>query len=217
MKDFKGFQQAELNPMWKGDDVGYEQLHTWVRIRLPKPDLCQTCKNIPPYDLANITGNYNRQLTNWNWLCRRCHMLSDGRMRNLYHPKLDTSDRKCNICNTQTTWKTKTGFRWTRHPITKLWLCSRCYTRTLDNIKGSIPREGNISSRRCAKCGSPTTRLRKQGWTTWKRNPFDKKEWLCHSCYNKQNYHTTRGSKRYEPKIRFEARFQSAAEIGGQK
>jgi hypothetical protein len=68
--------------MWKGDDVGYRQLHAWVVKNLPMPELCEKCKQVTPYDLANITGIYTRAFKNWKYLCRRCHMISDGRMKN---------------------------------------------------------------------------------------------------------------------------------------
>jgi hypothetical protein len=71
---------AEKNPMWKADKVGYGQLHTWVKRRLPKPALCQRCFNGPAYDLANVTGIYKRDRTNWKYLCRHCHMWFDGRL-----------------------------------------------------------------------------------------------------------------------------------------
>jgi hypothetical protein len=71
---------AEKNGMWKGDQVGYNQLHAWVRRRLPKPASCQKCFNGPPYDLTNITRRYTRDLTNWKYLCRKCHMWYDGRL-----------------------------------------------------------------------------------------------------------------------------------------
>ena len=70
------------NPMWK-EHIQYESLHQWVRDNLPKPELCEDCRLKPPYDLANITGMYNRDFINWMYLCRKCHMLSDGRMKNL--------------------------------------------------------------------------------------------------------------------------------------
>lgn len=69
----------EKNPMWAGDNVGFHALHSWVKKRLPKTDLCNKCKKVPPYDLAN-KGIYNRDVKNWEWLCRRCHMQSDGRL-----------------------------------------------------------------------------------------------------------------------------------------
>lgn len=70
----------DRNPMWCGDSVGVSALHLWVRGHLSKPDKCQKCGLVPPYDLANITGIYNRDFNNWKYYCRRCHMISDGRL-----------------------------------------------------------------------------------------------------------------------------------------
>lgn len=58
---------------WKGSDVGIDALHTYVRRRLPKPELCSCCKKEPPYDLANISQQYKRDISDWEWLCRKCH------------------------------------------------------------------------------------------------------------------------------------------------
>jgi len=74
---------GDKNPMWRGDKVGYRHLHRWVNTHLPKPELCQICNIKPSYDLANKTGIYNRDFKNWYYLCRKCHMLMDGRMKNL--------------------------------------------------------------------------------------------------------------------------------------
>lgn len=68
---------------WKGDKVGYASLHIWIRKHLAKPEFCENCKTKPPYEVANISGKYLRDLTDWRWSCRKCHMLSDGRMKNL--------------------------------------------------------------------------------------------------------------------------------------
>jgi len=84
---------GEKNPMWKGEDVGYEQLHRWVRSRFPKPELCIICKKVPPIDLAN-KGIYTRDLTNWEYLCRSCHMKKDGRSRKGYVKVDRTSTHK---------------------------------------------------------------------------------------------------------------------------
>lgn len=75
-------KMKEKNPMWKGDFVGYTGLHKWVKSRLPKPKFCQECKEKEPIDLAN-KGIYDRNLKNWEWLCRKCHMTKDGRIKNL--------------------------------------------------------------------------------------------------------------------------------------
>lgn len=73
----------ENNPLWKGNSVQRVQLHAWVRSRLAEPKLCEMCNERPPHDLANKTGIYNRDLENWYYLCRKCHMVSDGRIKNL--------------------------------------------------------------------------------------------------------------------------------------
>jgi hypothetical protein len=66
--------------MWKGSNVGYVALHDYIKYHLHKTKLCQMCKIAEPYDLANIDGNYTRDLNTWQWLCRKCHMVSDGRL-----------------------------------------------------------------------------------------------------------------------------------------
>lgn len=74
---------GDKNPMWKGDAVGYTALHDWVKRHLPQPELCQRCKERPAIDAANISGEYKRDLTDWEYLCRTCHMNEDGRMEQL--------------------------------------------------------------------------------------------------------------------------------------
>lgn len=74
---------GEKNPNWKGNKVGYTALHDWVKSRLSKPKLCQNCNINEAYDLANTSGKYHRNLNDWTWLCRKCHMKSDGRLNNL--------------------------------------------------------------------------------------------------------------------------------------
>lgn len=71
---------CDRNPQWKGNAVGMFALHLWVKARLPKPPRCEECKKAPPYDLANISQTYLRIITDWEWLCRRCHMEKDGRL-----------------------------------------------------------------------------------------------------------------------------------------
>lgn len=71
---------GDKNSQWKADKVCITGLHKWVRQRLPKPQKCQMCFLKPPYDLANVTGKYTRELSNWKYLCRRCHMKFDGRL-----------------------------------------------------------------------------------------------------------------------------------------
>jgi hypothetical protein len=74
---------GENNPMWKNKEVGYGALHDWIKRRTHRPSNCQMCfKNCRP-DLANKSGEYKRDLSDWVWLCRSCHMKSDGRLARL--------------------------------------------------------------------------------------------------------------------------------------
>lgn len=74
---------AENNKNWKGSSVKYGALHTWVKRRIVKPDVCPKCKEKKSIlDLAN-KGIYDRNLNNWEYLCRKCHMETDGRLKKL--------------------------------------------------------------------------------------------------------------------------------------
>lgn len=70
------------NPKWIEDDlmITYGRLHRWLRNKIPKPEKCEVCNIRPALDLANVTGVYNRDFSNWQYQCRRCHMLIDGRL-----------------------------------------------------------------------------------------------------------------------------------------
>mgnify|MGYP001609406349 CR=1 FL=1 len=78
------------NGQWKGHRVGYEALHAWIKKRLNKPQVCWDCNKPKKLDLANISQKYLRELSDWEWLCRSCHMIKDGRM-DIIHRK----GRKC--------------------------------------------------------------------------------------------------------------------------
>lgn len=78
---YKANNGGEKHASWKGDEVGYKSLHEWIRKYKPKVYLCEICKSQRPRDLANISGKYKRDIDDYRWLCRRCHMLSDGRIK----------------------------------------------------------------------------------------------------------------------------------------
>lgn len=81
--DLKEKYKKEGNPNWKGKDVGYWGVHMWARRHKPKPKFCEKCKKKPSYELANISGEYKRDINDFEWLCRKCHMESDGRLDKL--------------------------------------------------------------------------------------------------------------------------------------
>lgn len=72
---FKG----ENNRLWKGDEVGYGSLHKWVKSMLGKPSFCtiNSLHNAKRYVWANISGEYERDISDWHSLCQSCNKL-DG-------------------------------------------------------------------------------------------------------------------------------------------
>lgn len=65
---------GNLNGMWGGDKITYEALHQWIRRNKPKTNFCEECKIKKPFDVANISGEYKRDINDFKWLCRSCHM-----------------------------------------------------------------------------------------------------------------------------------------------
>lgn len=96
--------RGEKNPMYKGDEAGYAARHDWVRSRKAKPELCECCGLVPPLDLANISGEYKRDLDDWEYLCRRCHMMNDGRIeaiRKRQKKRKELNKKPCLLCGKQ--------------------------------------------------------------------------------------------------------------------
>ena len=77
---FKENKNEKGNINWKGDNVGYNSLHEWIRNRKQKPEFCEYCAKKQPTDLANISQKYKRDVNDFEWLCRKCHMKKDGRL-----------------------------------------------------------------------------------------------------------------------------------------
>ena len=94
-------KRSKKNPMWKDNLVGYSALHEWVKRRKNKPTKCQLCRR-KAMDLANISGKYKRDLSDWEWLCRTCHMTRDGRMNllSIYRQRRMRTNHKivCDYC-----------------------------------------------------------------------------------------------------------------------
>jgi len=75
--DFNGSK----NPNWKGDNVGYIGIHSWLRKNFNKPIRCELCNKIPKnakdnrtkLEWANKSGKYLRDRTDWICLCTKCH------------------------------------------------------------------------------------------------------------------------------------------------
>ena len=66
---------------WKGDRVGYQELHRWVRQNKVKPDRCEHCDEETQLEWANRSHEYLRDLDDWLALCRWCHRHYDRESR----------------------------------------------------------------------------------------------------------------------------------------
>ena len=72
-----GFSKGNISWNWKGNDVGYNALHTWINKCLGKASKCINDHVASRYFWANISGEYKRDLSDWHELCQSCNQL-DG-------------------------------------------------------------------------------------------------------------------------------------------
>lgn len=69
------------SPVWKENLVQYKALHAWVRRHKNKSLCCECCgKFTNKLDLANTSGLYKRDILDYKWTCRKCHITNDGRI-----------------------------------------------------------------------------------------------------------------------------------------
>jgi hypothetical protein len=80
----KGYLSAEQCYNWKGENVGYNSLHKFIRRKYGKPIACENCNKIGckngrnwNIDWCNISGVYSRERDDWKGLCRKCHIQHD--------------------------------------------------------------------------------------------------------------------------------------------
>lgn len=71
--------QDEKHNCWKGDGVGYHQLHKWMRKILGTPSLCTHCQSTTAkrFEWVNVSGEYLRVVDDWVRLCKKCHIAYD--------------------------------------------------------------------------------------------------------------------------------------------
>jgi len=68
--------KGKKHPNWKGDNVGYNALHTWIIRNLGSPSYCKECgtKNSKRFIWHNIDRRYLRNKKDWQRLCSKCHV-----------------------------------------------------------------------------------------------------------------------------------------------
>ncbi len=62
---------------WRGNDVSYKSLHSWISRNYGKANKCDDCKIEKNIEWANISKNYKRERNDWKMLCKKCHYLFD--------------------------------------------------------------------------------------------------------------------------------------------
>lgn len=79
-----GIQAGENNATWKGDKVGYSGLHHWLRREMGEKTDCVKCCSDYCVHIANKSGKYLRDISDYSWLCIKCHRKHDGWYEKMY-------------------------------------------------------------------------------------------------------------------------------------
>lgn len=76
---------SDLYPNFNGTVAEYKALHKWIRTNFPVPAECDHCskQDAKRYDWAAIDNRYTKLREDWEYLCRSCHIKSDGRIDQL--------------------------------------------------------------------------------------------------------------------------------------
>lgn len=95
-------KKGSRNPQWQPTNPSSVAVHLWIRRNYKKPDKCEYCRESKRLDLANVSPTYNpdtytRDIKNWHWLCRRCHMQEDGRLEIMLGRTL--KQKECPYCH----------------------------------------------------------------------------------------------------------------------
>jgi len=69
----------DANGRWRGDKAGYTSIHIWITKNKPKPldSKCEICRKIKKLELSSKTHEYKRDIDEYQWACRSCHMNYD--------------------------------------------------------------------------------------------------------------------------------------------
>lgn len=72
-------RKGELSPTYVGDRITTKEgIHYRMRQLIPKPEVCEMCKSVPPFELSNKDHKYRQVKDDWQWLCICCHRIYDN-------------------------------------------------------------------------------------------------------------------------------------------
>ena len=78
----KTFKEGPSHPNFQ-ENPSYRAIHAWARERMPKEKICKFCKVREKIELSNISGDYKREMNDWQWLCAKCHRAFDKGKNNI--------------------------------------------------------------------------------------------------------------------------------------
>lgn len=64
-------------PDMYAQNPAYSSIHKWVRQWAVDPGCCEQCESTEDLQWSNKSGDYLRDLSDWQRLCRRCHFRYD--------------------------------------------------------------------------------------------------------------------------------------------
>jgi len=86
---------------WKGDKVNVDGLHQWISRYKQKLDKCEICGSLQDkngktgLELSNITGNYERNINDFQWAHHSCHVNYDIENGLWGNSHIDYKKRRC--------------------------------------------------------------------------------------------------------------------------
>lgn len=100
---------------WKGNSVGYNAVHVWIRKWYGTPQECENCglTSKKKYEWANLSGEYKRDISDWARLCTSCHQLIDGHRSRQWNTMRQQNNEKISVDDSiKTIDKLSTTKRW---------------------------------------------------------------------------------------------------------
>lgn len=75
-------RKGELSPTYIGDKITtIEGIHYRMKQIIKKPEFCEICKLMPPFELSNKDHKYREVKEDWQYLCVSCHRIYDNKKR----------------------------------------------------------------------------------------------------------------------------------------
>jgi len=97
--------EKEDNPNWKGNKISIGGMHARLKRYYGESKKCSNCGTLDAkrYDWANISGEYKNEYSDYERLCRSCHVKKDKnwikKENNIYKKYDYTLSAKCKKCN----------------------------------------------------------------------------------------------------------------------